>query len=448
MIRIGRGSIVVEYPSQELMSGLSRFRHGSDGSGEYEELYTLSREHHSLVTMPGFAERVIGLCPEDAVKDERVPMPEPDVEKALEGVDAVWHGVVKDALLAGGGVVAIPEIFGITGFASAIARAFHKDRLAERGTPHLVVAARDREDARRICFSMRKILPDRNVGLGDCASDDVLVAPYGSLGAYPMKEVGILIGDVTFDEKSMVKRARDISVFRNAARWGIYETACGGLPCELDLAAEGLFGPLCSSATYQNAVDASIAAPVTVCWLKSPRPNARWGSAPFKILSSIAMCDTFFGVVNEIARRTPVDIGCVVCSDDQIQKKIADMIRGPGVTVVNKRVPVKDLRIAFDNIAGGNSSIVLSTWECFPPATSQNVMVSVTCGGREFAGKKFPWTTNKGKVYLVDFSHDWDVHNGRPGMLARNDEARRRRYTEIGFSQISVPDVNHLPFIG
>jgi hypothetical protein len=159
------------------------------------------------------------------------------------------------------------------------------------------------------------------------------------------------------------------------------------------------------------------------------------------------MGNSFLGVVKDIAYRTPRDVGCVICSDDQIQKKISDMIRGPGVTVVNKKVPTKDLRIAFDNIAGGNSAIVLSTWECFPPATAQNVMVSVTCGGREFAGRKFPWT-NKGKVYLVDFSHDWDAHNGRPGMLARNDEARRRRYAEIGFSQISVSDVDHLPFIG
>ena len=112
MIRIGRGSIVVEYPSQELMSGLSRFRHGSDGSGEYEELYTLSREHHSLVTMPGFAERVIGLCPEDAVKDERVPMPEPDVEKALEGAAFARVGVVAPepvlALTGRGVAVSVP----------------------------------------------------------------------------------------------------------------------------------------------------------------------------------------------------------------------------------------------------------------------------------------------------------------------------------------------------
>ena len=35
MIHVGRGSVVVEYPSQELMSGLSRFRHDANGQGEF-----------------------------------------------------------------------------------------------------------------------------------------------------------------------------------------------------------------------------------------------------------------------------------------------------------------------------------------------------------------------------------------------------------------------------
>lgn len=454
MIHIGRGSIVVWHPHQELMSGLSRFRHGADGSGEYEELYTLSKEHNALVTMPGFAKRVKRLCTYDTVKDERVPMPEPDVEKAILGVDEVWHGVVKKALSAGGGVVSIPEMFGAAGFASAIARAFHRDRLAERGTPLTVVAARDIDSARRIAYRMRELLPGRDVGIGDCESEDILVAPYWQVGDYPIQETGILIGeDVACEdpERTLVKRARDVSMFRNAARWGVYETACGGSPAELDLAAEGLFGPISASATYHDAVKAKVGAPVTVCWLKAPKPNAQWGSAPFKTLSSLAMGKAFVGVASEIAWRTPADVGCIVCSDAKLQKDLAKAMDGiPGLVALNKKTSAKDLRVAFGNIAEGGAPKALATWDCFPPATSQKVMVAATCGGREFAGTVFPWKRLESaeKVYIVDFSHDWDVHNGRPGMLARNDEARKRRYAEIGFSQICVSDVDHLPFIG
>ena len=454
MIHVGRGSVVVEYPSQELMSGLSRFRHDANGQGEYEELYTLSERHHSLVTMPGFASRIKRLCPDEGIKDERVPMPVPDIAKALEGVPEVWHGVVKDALAAGGGVVAIPEMFGMAGLASAIARAFPRDALAERGTPLTVVAARDRDTTRRIAFEMRRILPDRDVGIGDCDSEDILVAQYGvCLEDYPMQSVGILIGDdvACEDPKVFVKRARHVSVFRNAARWGVYETACGGGPDELDLAAEGLFGPLSASATYDDAVRAGVASPVTVCWLEAPRPKVNWGSAPLKTLASIAMGKEFAEVVADIVGRTSGDTGCIVCSDMQTQKALAGrVVRDGPCVVINRRSAAKDVKIMFDDMAIGNIPRAMVTWDRFPPATSHGVMVSATCGGREVAGVRFPWrgSGKSGKVYIVDFNHSWDVHNGRPGVLARNDAARRRRYSELGFSQLSVEDVEHLPFVG
>lgn len=451
MIHIGRGSIVVEYPTRDLMSGLSRFRHGVNGQGEYEELYTLSERHHSLVTMPGFADRIIQLCPDEGIKDERIPMPKPDVEKAIDGVDEVWHGVIKDALAKGGGVVSIPEIFGIVGFASAIAMAFPRDVLAERGTPLTVIAARDSEDARQIAFGMRKVLPERKIGISECCSDDIVVAPYGITEKYSAKDTGVLMCDISYDDqgKALMKRVETVSAFRNAARWGMYATAGGWIPDELDMAAEGLFGPISASVMYEDAVKANVAAPVTVCWLKAPRPNVNWGSAPFNTLSSIAMGEKFIGIVSAIVNRTSGDIGCIVCSDIKTQEEIRNHIDEGIFAFVNKKTSVKDARIIFDDIATGGRPKAFVTWDRFPPETSQGVMVSATCGGSEFAGMKFPWRAfNSGKVYIVDFTHDWDFHNGRPGVLARNDAARKRRYSELGFSQIEVKDVDHLPFIG
>jgi len=453
-VTLGRGSVVVSFPPQELMSGLSRFRHAKNGDGEYEELYTLSTRQ-SLVTMPGFAKRVVGLCPEHRVRDERIPLPEPDVESALHGVPEVFHDVVRKALKADGGVVCIPEIFGTAGFASAIARAFPRDRLAERGTPLTVVAAKD-NDVRNVVLGMRKLLPDRKVAMGDCSGDDIIVATYGMIKECPILDIGILIGDdVACDSsdpgKTIVKRAECVSSLRNAARWGVYSTACGGAPDNLDLAAEGLFGPIAASVGYKDAVKAGIAAPVTVCWLTAPRPNAQWGSAPFKTLSSLAMGDLFVNMVAEIAWRTPSDVGCIVCSDAKVQQKLLKAMDGaPSLVAVCKKTAVKDQRVAFGNIESGGVSRALVTWDAFPPATCQGVMVAATCGGRDFAGAKFPWRSmeSENKVYIVDFSHGWDVHNGRPGVIARNDEARKIRYAELGFSQMSISCIDQLPFIG
>ena len=76
-------------------------------------------------------------------------------------------------------------------------------------------------------------------------------------------------------------------------------------------------------------------------------------------------------------------------------------------------------------------------------------MVVANCTGRDMTGWSIPWRhlTKPGeKTYLVDFRHDWDRHNGRPGRLALNDAARMRRYMDMGFTQMSVSNAAQLPF--
>ena len=68
-----------------------------------------------------------------------------------------------------------------------------------------------------------------------------------------------------------------------------------------------------------------------------------------------------------------------------------------------------------------------------------------TCGGKDAASRRIP--RGGKRAYIVDFTHDWDVHNGRSGRLRLNDEARTVRYKEMGFSQIRLEDPSQLPFL-
>ena len=51
-------------------------------------------------------------------------------------------------------------------------------------------------------------------------------------------------------------------------------------------------------------------------------------------------------------------------------------------------------------------------------------------------------------AYIVDFLHDWDIHNRRPGYLYRNDIARMTQYEQYGFAQYKFKRVEELPFLG
>ena len=88
--------------------------------------------------------------------------------------------------------------------------------------------------------------------------------------------------------------------------------------------------------------------------------------------------------------------------------------------------------------------------EIMAPAGSFECLRAAIQGGADSV-YNIPWGAKTKeapdrKLYMVDFRHDWDVHNGRPGRLARNDDARKLRYRELGFSQI-LCDIEELPFL-
>lgn len=457
IIHVGRGSVTVENPPKKLLEGLRRFKRVDDGSGEYEELYTLSLDGRVLVTLPGFAERVQELCRPDCVtRDERMPMPEPDLEAAMAGLPQCWADVVKRSVKLGG-VVGIPEMLGSVGMMAAILRAYPRDVLVERGTPLSIIATHDRESARRTATALRKLLPDRDIGISSLGSytdsDDVVVTPYNGLKEVPCWPAGVFIGD-DLPGVDFTKRAEGVSAVRNAMRWGLYTTAgggCGGV----DLALEGLFGHVNAEATYADAVNAGYAVPITVCWLPCPQPGVPLGSAPFRMLEAIAMqnneefCKLAAGIVNGVSSTR----GCLLCSEHvALLKRVAKWL--PAGTVapqIHEKTPVKERRALLEDVANGTIRRALVSYGFFPLVSDHSVMVLATCGGGDIAGWRIPWRVAKSsgdRAYIVDFRHEWDLHNGRPGRLALNDEARMRRFRELGFRQMYVDDVSKLPFMG
>lgn len=450
-VHLGRGSIVVDGPTERLMNGLRRFRRSGD-VGEYEDLFVTSSDGKSIVTMPGFADRVKRLCEGSegsVVSDERAPMPVPDFDAATRGVEVIWKDVVVKALGARGGIVSIPDMFGTVDMVASIIRAFPRESLLERGTPLSFVATN--WNASRLARELRAALPERDVEAllpTGTESEDVIVVPYSAAIDFQYIYGGLFIG-TDLQEIDFLSVARKVSALRNAARWGIWSTSHGGIP-EIGLDAEGLFGPVCASASYADAVRAGIGVPITVVWVPSPKPAGSLGSAPFEILEGIAMTrnDAFARLVSDIVRHVPNDVGCLVCTErEEFRRRISSFL--PGVVEAGLDLSAKRRTEIVGDIERGTIRKAILSKGAFPSETDHRVMVLANCSGKEIPGWSIPWRRAKKrgeKTYLVDFMHDWDRHNGRPGRLKRNDEIRMRAYGDMGFSQMSVECAEQLPF--
>ena len=449
-ITLGRGSIVAEDPQPLLMDGLKRFVHRS-GGGEYEDLFTLSNEGKILVTLPGFASRVKRLCKEARVVDGRMPMPEPDVGAAVLG-NETWKDVIERAVCSFGGVVSVPDILGEEAMAASILRAFPRESLLERGTPLSVIAVKDGASARKVAGVLTELLPGREIGVTATSrytdSEDIIIAPYDAMFDVQVQYAGVFIGtDLTGGH--FTSRARNVSSIRSAARWGILSTSFGG-DTEIGMDVEGLFGPVVASASYADSVNAGIGTPISVVWIPSPRPACYTGSAPIQVLSCSAMQNNadFIRLIADMVQSVDNETGCILCTENNV---LAERVKSllPSVVEISRKTPAKEKKAAICDIAGGTIRKAIVSSGCFPRYISHGVMVVANCCGVEMSGWNIPWRhlTRPGKkTWLVDFRHDWDRHNCRPGRLALNDESRMRRYREMGFSQMSVNDVSQLPF--
>lgn len=451
---LGRGAVIIENPTRRVKEGLRLFHHSRDG-GFYEDLFFVSQSGDTMSTMPGYAGRILDLCPEAKVRDDRMPMPVALMGHAVEGVPEAWHKVIADAIKAEGGVVAVPEMFGSEGFAAAVARAFPRDALLDRRTPLTVIAARDRDSAKRTASLLREMLPGRDVGVWSSGShtdsEDVVVTTYGAMGELPLSLVGIFIGDdLMFG--NFKDRAESISGLRNAARWGVLSTPAGGCAC-IGMDIEGLFGPVVAQVTYRQAVESGIGVPITACWMEAPAPTVPTGSAPIEVMEEIAIRKNsdMLRMMSDIVRLTPNDVGCIVFTEQvETLKKLASVMPS-GVVEAHAKMPAKLRRETLADIKAGEIRKALVNKGCDHFISGHGVMVVATCGIGDVSGVPIPWRRlgkDGERAFIVDFRHSWDVNNGRPGVLARNDEARMRQYRELGFGQIAVSEVSELPFVG
>lgn len=443
MTTISRGVIAVDSPEDvELLK--KHLRVFSHGTGEYENLYSLSHDGKTLTTMPGFAARLRGLGIK-RIHNMCMPMPMP--KDAAADLEEPWRKMVSRAVAAEGGIVSLPHAFAATAIVG-ILRSYPREGLMDRGTPLSIVAVEGRDELNILAAELREALPERDVGRMDVGtytdSEDIIVATYRSLKDLRLDLCGIFIGDAL--AANTPERIEAISSIRNAARWGLHLTCTGG-DSSYDLVMEGLFGPFAASATYADAVHAGTVAPVTVCWLEAPRPG-QIGSADPKLLGALAMQENpaFVKEVVDVLNGTSPDVGCLVACDTlALAKKVGD----GKVVEVHSKTPAKRRKADLAAIAAGTVRKAVFASDFSPRSSDHGVMVMATCGGRE-AIKFFPWRTKKSqgdRTYIVDFRHGWDFHNGRPGVLARNDESRVRRYAELGFGQMRVSATSELPFL-
>ena len=457
VIKVTRGSVVVENPPRELLDRMRLFMRNGDGVGEYENLYSLSNSGSVMTTSPGFAERVMSICPNARIVNAKMPMPEPDVDSAKDGLDSLCAGIVEKSLKSGGGVVAIPDVIGDVPVIAAVLRAYRRNMLLGRGTPVSVVATNNRDSARLIAHNLRDVLRDRDIGVSTSGSytdsEDVIVTTYGTLNDIPCKYTGVFIG-TGLSRDDLSEKLGNVSLLRNAARWGVYSTPAGGFSHATQseqMTFEGIFGPLSASASYSDSVDAGIGVPITVCWLPAPKPQFPLGGFSEDMVYALSMQENpeFVKMVAEIVARVRNDIGCLLDAEyAALVKRVSEIV--PCAVSVSRKTPVKERRTLIADIASGTIRKALLTQDSFPTVCDHGVMVVGSCRKPSAFMCHIPWRRLKDKgdrAFMVDFRHDWDVHNGRPGYLLCNDDARVRLYREMKFKQITINNVCQLPFL-
>jgi superfamily II DNA or RNA helicase len=125
-------------------------------------------------------------------------------------------------------------------------------------------------------------------------------------------------------------------------------------------------------------------------------------------------------------------------------------------------VTTAERRAIYSSMESGETRKIMSTYIYkqgvnFPQL---QVVINAGGGGSEIVAKQIPGRESrhtgdsKPCSYLVDFTHPWDVEKTksgktRPGPVARDDRAREKSYTQLGFKQIWIKpeELDQLPFL-
>ena len=484
-VTLGRGAILVADPPASLKETLTywkreltydKARHVRAVKGHYENLY--SEAGNVLTTLPGFAHRVMEHLRRTGTKfkveDRRLPLPEPDLEKACKGLRDYQLEPVLQMLMAGGGILSAATGFGKTRISAAMISAYDPEQLKLRGTPTVVFAAPDKDINRKNWEALSALLPDREVGLVMSGtrkfSDDVQVITLDSLHLVNPDEVGILIVDEVHTSASTT-RFETLSRFTNAARWGVSATPSGRFDGG-DMVIEGLFGPVVCQRTYQDAVKLGALVPIEVYWVKAPSPSvgmayySRYKTRDAKIRAAIINNPPYSKLVADLMLKIP-ESRSVLCFTQWIAQmaNVHEHCRDveyvhaqtkEGVGTIGPITP-KQRKEIYSRMESGEIRKMLAThcWKQGVDFPTLDIVVNASGGGSDIVAKQIPGRASrradgKDRAYVVDFIHEWDVdpdNPRKPGPLLASDMSRRRSYRELGFEQHVVDTLDELPFM-
>lgn len=483
-VTLGRGAIVVTDPPPSLKNVLTYWkrelmfdevRHIRAVKGHYEDLYSISG--NTLTTLPGFGHKILEHFRKIGVPytivDKRIPLPEPDFERACKGLRDYQLEPVIETLMAGGGILSAATGFGKTVMSAAIIKAFDPEQLKLRGTPTVVFSAPDKDINQKNWEALTALLPGREVGLVMSGikkfSDDVLVITLDSLHLIDPSEVGILIVDEVHTSASAT-RVENISKFNNAARWGVSATPSGRFDGG-DMLIEGLFGPVVCRRTYQDAVKLGALVPIEVYWVKAPSPSvgmsyySKYRSRDAKIRAAIINNPPYAKLVAQLLNKIP-DSKSALCFTQWIAQMANIHTHCNDVEYVHAQtkdgigtirpITAKQRKAIYDRMASGDIRKMLAThcWKQGVDFPSLDIVINASGGGSDIVAKQIPGRASrradgKDKAYVVDFIHEWDVDadSGKPGPLLASDFSRKKSYRDLGFKQYTVDSIDELPFM-
>ena len=454
--------------------------HRRDVVGHYESLWFDDGE--DLFVMPGHTHRVCEYFRQLGIainfEDKRTPFPDPDVDRAFNGLREYQKEIVLKMLAARGGIMHLSTGLGKTFCSSRIIDAYDPEELKIRGTPICVFAAPSKDITRKNYEEFVNILPHRDVGLVMSGvkkfSDDIQVITLDSLHLLDPERVGILVVDEMHTAASD-SRVAELLKFRKALRYGVSATPSGRFDGK-DIVAEGIFGPVVVTKNYRDGVECGALVPIEVCWINCPEPavgmkrylgyktrQGKVGAGSIGNYNQNRLIANILDMVPE-SQQTLVITQFIehmhnihrLCKEPveyvHAQTTSEGLAKYPGIRAIS----TKERKEIYERVMSGDirkviSTLIYATGVNFP---GLNVVINAAGGGSDIAAAQIPGrasrkTDGKDKAYMVEFWHGWDLDGTRNGPLLSADKQRRKVYTDLGFTQTWIqPDqLETLPFL-
>jgi len=368
-----------------------------------------------------------------------------------------------------------------THIVKAIADAFSYQDLQARGTPLTVITTPDQDITAKDFKDIKELLPHREVGLVMAGynnfSDDIQVITLDSLHRINPDEVGILIVDEVHTAASD-KRSDSLLQMRKAAKWGVSATPMGRFDGR-DLVTEGIFGPVVSQYSFADGVRDGALVPITVCWVTAPEPAmgleryARYSQRTSKYRHGLTHNEGRNRTIGEIIRSIPAghQTLCILQFLSHMDALVPHC--GPGIAIVHAETDAKkiaghnnlypisarDRRSIYQKMERAEVDKIVSTYVYKQGVNFPQLEIVINAGGggsdivaRQIPGRESRKTDAKERAYLVDFWHPWDQAKDKRGRLVagpinRDDIAREKAYSSLGFEQIWIKDLTELPFL-